>query len=68
MVALDSEKGRYKAHMHKEDPKPTKEEKVDVFNLPCPIPYEEIHREASVCTLYPSKFSTFFNNALWVLV
>lgn len=21
-------------------------EKVDYFNLPCPIPYEEIHREA----------------------
>lgn len=25
-------------------PKPT--EKVDYMNLPCPIPYEEIHREA----------------------
>uniref|UniRef100_A0A7N2MA93 Uncharacterized protein n=1 Tax=Quercus lobata TaxID=97700 RepID=A0A7N2MA93_QUELO len=47
MAALDSKKGRSKAHMRKEDPKPTKEEKVDFFNLPCPIPYEEIHREAS---------------------
>lgn len=26
------------------------EEKVDYLNLPCPIPYEEIHREAlSLC-------------------
>lgn len=28
-------------------PAPTKpDEKVDYFDLPCPIPYEEIHREA----------------------
>ncbi|KDO69938.1 hypothetical protein CISIN_1g0215281mg, partial [Citrus sinensis] len=26
--------------------KPKEEEKVDYMNLPCPIPYEEIHREA----------------------
>lgn len=26
--------------------KPKEDEKVDYFNLPCPIPYEEIHREA----------------------
>nr|XP_023905383.1 mitochondrial import receptor subunit TOM40-1-like [Quercus suber]POF19764.1 mitochondrial import receptor subunit tom40-1 [Quercus suber] len=41
--------------MHKEDPKPTKEEKVDFFNLPCPIPYEEIHREAFM-SLKPDLF------------
>lgn len=27
-------------------PTVTEPEKVDYFNLPCPIPYEEIHREA----------------------
>ena len=27
-------------------PKKTEDEKVDYLNLPCPIPYEEIHREA----------------------
>nr|POE49771.1 hypothetical protein CFP56_74442 [Quercus suber] len=62
MAALDSEKGRSKAHMHKEDPKPTEEEKVDFFNLPCPIPYEEIHHEASVYSFgrpSPSPFEFF---------
>lgn len=27
-------------------PEPIKPEKVDYMDLPCPIPYEEIHREA----------------------
>ena len=27
-------------------PKKTEDEKVDYLDLPCPIPYEEIHREA----------------------
>jgi mitochondrial import receptor subunit TOM40 len=31
------------------------EEKVDYFNLPCPIPYEEIHREAFM-SLKPELF------------
>lgn len=35
-------------------PKPKEEEKVDYMNLPCPIPYEEIHREA--LSLYPTYF------------
>uniref|UniRef100_M1BSL4 Mitochondrial import receptor n=1 Tax=Solanum tuberosum TaxID=4113 RepID=M1BSL4_SOLTU len=30
-------------------------EKVDYFNLPCPIPYEEIHREA-LMSLKPELF------------
>lgn len=28
------------------------DEKVDYFNLPCPIPYEEIHREALSQSLF----------------
>ncbi|XP_059454138.1 mitochondrial import receptor subunit TOM40-1 isoform X2 [Corylus avellana] len=38
-----------------EVPKPTKEERVDYMNLPCPIPYEEIHRE-SFMSLKPELF------------
>ena len=34
-------------------------EKVDYFNLPCPIPYEEIHREAFSLSLFFFFFSTF---------
>ncbi|KAL8146765.1 mitochondrial import receptor subunit TOM40-1-like [Apium graveolens] len=37
-------------------PKPT--EKVDYMNLPCPIPYEEIHREA-LMSLKPEVFEGF---------
>lgn len=40
-----------------EGPTPTKEERVDYMNLPCPIPYEEIHREAfSLYTLFFQSF------------
>ena len=46
--------------MHKEDPKPTKEEKVDFFNLPCPIPYEEIHCEAFSLYSLPIKVFNLF--------
>ena len=46
--------------MHKEDPKPTKEEKVDFFNLPCPIPYEEIHHKAFSLYSLPIKVFKFF--------
>ncbi|BBG93515.1 translocase of the outer mitochondrial membrane 40 [Prunus dulcis] len=35
--------------------KPKEDEKVDYFNLPCPIPYEEIHREA-LMSLKPELF------------
>ncbi|KAH9707379.1 mitochondrial import receptor subunit TOM40 [Citrus sinensis] len=35
--------------------KPKEEEKVDYMNLPCPIPYEEIHREA-LMSLKPELF------------
>lgn len=28
------------------------EEKVDYLNLPCPIPYEEVHREALSQSLF----------------
>lgn len=38
-----------------EVPKPTKEERVDYMNRPCPIPYEEIHRE-SFMSLKPELF------------
>lgn len=38
-----------------EVPKSTKEEKVDYRNLPCPIPYEEIHRETFM-SLKPELF------------
>nr|GMD25233.1 mitochondrial import receptor subunit TOM40-1-like [Ipomoea batatas]GMD28080.1 mitochondrial import receptor subunit TOM40-1-like [Ipomoea batatas] len=39
------------------DPKaaPTQPEKVDYMNLPCPIPYEEIQREA-LMSLKPELF------------
>ena len=33
-------------------PKKTEDEKVDYLNLPCPIPYEEIHREAFSNSLF----------------
>ncbi|KAG5603197.1 hypothetical protein H5410_034567 [Solanum commersonii] len=36
-------------------PTVTEPEKVDYFNLPCPIPYEEIHREA-LMSLKPELF------------
>jgi hypothetical protein len=37
------------------------EEKVDYLNLPCPIPYEEIHREALSLSLFLSvSMSLFF--------
>ncbi|RXH78934.1 hypothetical protein DVH24_034141 [Malus domestica] len=36
-------------------PKPKEDEKVDYLNLPCPIPYEEIHREA-LMSLKPELF------------
>ncbi|KAG7029071.1 Mitochondrial import receptor subunit TOM40-1 [Cucurbita argyrosperma subsp. argyrosperma] len=36
-------------------PKKTEDEKVDYLNLPCPIPYEEIHREAFM-SLKPELF------------
>ncbi|KAJ0037680.1 hypothetical protein Pint_23257 [Pistacia integerrima] len=35
--------------------KSKEDEKVDYFNLPCPIPYEEIHREA-LMSLKPELF------------
>jgi mitochondrial import receptor subunit TOM40 len=35
------------------------EEKVDYFNLPCPIPYEEIHREAFSLSLSLFFFQIF---------
>ncbi|XP_019168385.1 PREDICTED: mitochondrial import receptor subunit TOM40-1-like [Ipomoea nil] len=37
------------------DSKPAAPEKVDYMNLPCPIPYEEIHREAFM-SLKPELF------------
>lgn len=44
-------------------------EKVDYCNLPCPIPYEEIHREAlSECSFFLRKkkipFSLFLCSSL----
>ncbi|KAH9707380.1 mitochondrial import receptor subunit TOM40 [Citrus sinensis] len=44
--------------------KPKEEEKVDYMNLPCPIPYEEIHREALSLYLYHpySYFTRHYNN------
>ena len=33
-------------------PKKTEDEKVDYLDLPCPIPYEEIHREAFSNSLF----------------
>ena len=33
-----------------------KEEKVDYLNLPCPVPFEEIQREALSSSPYPSSF------------
>lgn len=35
------------------------EEKVDYLNLPCPIPYEEIHREALSLSLFLSVSLSF---------
>lgn len=45
--------------------KPKEEEKVDYMNLPCPIPYEEIHREALSLYLYHlySYFTRHYNNS-----
>ena len=35
-----------------------KEEKVDYLNLPCPVPFEEIQREALSLSPYPSSFNS----------
>ena len=37
-------------------PRPQGEEKVDYLNLPCPVPFEEIQREALSSSPYPSSF------------
>lgn len=34
-----------------------KEEKVDYLNLPCPVPFEEIQREALSSSPYPPVFT-----------
>lgn len=49
-----------------EVPKPTKEERVDYMNRPCPIPYEEIHRESFSLSSVLSKIYHFhsLNNAI----
>jgi mitochondrial import receptor subunit TOM40 len=35
-----------------------KDEKVDYLNLPCPVPFEEIQREALSLSPYPSSFNS----------
>jgi TusA-related sulfurtransferase len=35
-----------------------KEEKVDYLNLLCPMPFEEIQREAPSLSPYPSSFNS----------
>lgn len=37
------------------------EEKVDYLNLPCPIPYEEIQREALSRSQLPSPISLIYD-------
>ncbi|KAK4756834.1 hypothetical protein SAY87_006961 [Trapa incisa] len=55
-----------KTEQHDQPPKEKVVEKVDYLNLPCPIPYEEIHREA-LMSLKPDVFEGFrfeFNKGL----
>ena len=42
-----------------DEPKTKEDEKVNYLDLPCPIPYEEIHREALSQSL-SLAFSIFF--------
>lgn len=43
------------------------EEKVDYLNLPCPIPYEEIHREALSQSLF-SPLEFFYSLLLNIML
>lgn len=57
------------------DDKPKVDEKVDYSNLPCPVPYDELHREAySSVHHYPllldlDFFFFFFkiSQSVWVI-
>ena len=39
-------------------PRSEGEEKVDYLNLPCPVPFEEIQREALSLSPYPFSFNS----------